>query len=82
MDAPTPANVVVAINASALLLTEPDAVALAMLILKSRHVERDWSNSASSTCRWKYRASAEGGATVELSMMSPAQLAELALKET
>ena len=73
------ANIIVNISASALLLTEEDAVKLSMLLLHSRHVESDWGSSA-NTCRWKYANRSEG-TQVTLSLLSPAQLAELALKE-
>lgn len=78
MDTPT-ANTAVSINTSAVLLTEEDAVALAVLLLRSQHLERDWK-AHTDGCRWKYRDGYEN--SVELAQLTPAHLAELALKRT
>lgn len=72
-------TVVVTLNSEALLLTEEAAVALALLVLRSQHLERDWK-APTGGCRWKYREVREN--TVELARLTPAHIAELALKET
>jgi hypothetical protein len=70
-------NVVVNANGYYLLTTMEDALSIAAVAARSVRVDRDWGGGA---VKWKY-ADRSNDNTVEMNFLTPAQLAELALKE-